>query len=221
MGLRVLILLLVAAAVQGLMPSALNSPASMIGNSKLGCVAMSAADVVERKSKVVDEVKETMAKSALMFSVSLEGITVNEMNEIRQKYPEDVTIRCTKNTLIRRAAEDYPQFQGGEALQKGSNYWFFVPEDRMRESVKIWEDFVSGGDKEQNAIAGGVFQGEYLDSKGVVSVSKLPTKQELMGQTAGLLMQIPTKLARGIKEAGAVKIARGMQRHADGETKSE
>jgi len=45
----------------------------------------------------------------------------------------------------------------------------------------------------------------------VEAVSKLPTKQELMGKTALLLKALPTKLARSLNEAGAVRIARGLE----------
>ena len=50
-----------------------------------------------------------------------------------------------------------------------------------------------------------------LDGKGVDAVSKLPNKQELMAKTAFLLTQLPTKIARGIKQAGAQRIARGIE----------
>ena len=62
--------------------------------------------------------------------------------------------------------------------------------------------------QEDNAIVGGVFEGECLDAKGVVAITKLPTKQELMQQTAIMLKALPTKLARTLNEAGAGRLAR-------------
>merc|ERR1711871_521419 len=122
----------------------------------------------------------------------------NDMNAMRQKFPEDVTVRCVKNTLVRRAAENVPRFQGGDSLLEYSNYWFFVPEDEMRPAVETWNDFVKENKKDDNAIVGGVFE----------AVTKLPTKQELMGKTAILLKALPTKLARTLNEAGATRVAR-------------
>ena len=55
---------------------------------------------------------------------------------------------------------------------------------------------------------GGVFEGEYLDKKGIEAVTKLPTKQELMQTTAVLVKAMPTKLARLLNEAGATRVAR-------------
>ena len=50
--------------------------------------------------------------------------------------------------------------------------------------------------------------GECLDPKGVDAITKLPTKQELMGQTATLLKVLPAKLARTLNAAGAGRLAR-------------
>lgn len=47
-----------------------------------------------------------------------------------------------------------------------------------------------------------------LDKKGVIQITKLPTKQELMGQTAMLIKQLPTKLARSLNNAGAQRLAK-------------
>ena len=57
-----------------------------------------------------------------------------------------------------------------------------------------------------------MFEGEVLDAAGVEAVTKLPTKQELMGKTAMLMKALPTKLARGLKEAtGTAQMARGIK----------
>jgi len=170
---------------------------------------MASAAVVAKKAAIVEEVKGHMETSSMMFCVRSEGITVNDMNMMRQKFPETVTVRCVKNTLVKRAAEDYPNFQGGDDLLEYSNYWFFVPEDNMRETVDTWNDWVKETNKEEeNGIVGGMFDGQVLDTKGVVAITKLPTKQELMQQTAVLLKAMPTKLARYLNEAGATRVAR-------------
>lgn len=62
--------------------------------------------------------------------------------------------------------------------------------------------------QEELEVVGGVFDGQVLDRKGVEAVTKLPTKQELMGQTAIMLKALPTKLARTLHEAGAGRLAR-------------
>ena len=103
---------------------------------------MGSPAVVAKKAAIVEEVKATMEDAALMFCVRSEGIKVNDLNMMRQKFDESVTIRCVKNTLVKRATEDVPKFQGGESLLEYSNYWFFVPEDQMRPAVDTWSEWI-------------------------------------------------------------------------------
>merc|ERR1719217_1623392 len=78
----------------------------------------------------------------------------------------------------------------------------------MRETFKTWNDWVEETKNENIDIVGGMFEGDLLDKKAIEAVTKLPTKQELMGQTAVLLKALPTKLARTLNNAGAQRLAR-------------
>ena len=62
--------------------------------------------------------------------------------------------------------------------------------------------------QEDNAIVGGMFEGQCLDKKGIEAVTKLPTKQELMQNTAIMLKKMPQKLASALNQAGAQRIAK-------------
>lgn len=105
-------------------------------------ITMASAEAVAKKSIVVDAVKEDMEGAMLMFCVRSEGIKVNDINIMRQKFPETTKFRCVKNTLLKRAAQEVPKMQGGDELCKRSNYWFFVPESDVRVSFDIWNDWV-------------------------------------------------------------------------------
>jgi len=202
-----------ATSVVGYTPAAAFNPQRTVIADRSAAVTMGAPAIVAKKTVVVDEVKETLENTMLMFCVRSEGIPVNKMNEMRQKIPEGTTVRCVKNTLIKRAVEGDDRFPAQEAahLFKKSNYWFFVPESDVRETVELWDKFISDTKMEDNAIVGGMFEGEVLDPKGIEAVTKLPTKQELMGTTAVLLKALPTKLARTLNEAGAVRLARSLK----------
>lgn len=206
--LRCVLCLCLCAPLGAFRPAAPLPSRQLLAAGRASNLQMGSAAAIEKKSKIVDEVRETMENSALMFCVRSEGIKPNDMNAMRQKFPEDVTVRCVKNTLVRRAAEDVPKFQGGDSLLEYSNYWFFVPEDKMRTTVDIWSDWIKETKVEEHDIVGGIFEGELLDKKGVIAITKLPTKQELMGKTAVLLKALPTKLARSLDQAGAGRIAR-------------
>lgn len=215
-NLRVALLLLVGlSCVAGLLPGAAPARGAAAGQQRAGAVtAMAGAAALAKKTTVLEGVKENMDGSALMFCVRSEGLRVNELNDLRMKLPEGVRLQCVKNTLVNIAAKDFEQFnaEGLDGLLHYSNYWFFATEAGMRDSIKVWKTFTEeSGRKESGEIVGGIFDAQVLDGKGVEAVSKLPTKQELMGKTALLLKALPTKLARSLNEAGAVRIARGLE----------
>merc|ERR1712070_784115 len=222
-GFAVVILL---QAAEALMPGAIQQQSAVL-SSRTGSVQMAGAAALAKKTVVVEKVRENMDDAQLMFRIRSEGIQPNQLNLFRQSLPEDIKLQCVKNTLVKVASRPDDSHAGYERFNPAdtaavdemlqySNYWFFVPEERMRESVKIFDDWVNDNklkdkDGEARAIIGGFFDGQVLDSKGVVAVSKLPTKQELMQQTAVSLKLVPTKLARSLKAAGAERLAKGLK----------
>jgi len=204
-------LTLCSALVSGYTPAAMRSPQRAAVTDRSGAVTMGSPAIVAKKEVIVNEVKASLEDTMLMFCARSEGMPVNKMNEVRQKLPEGTTVRCTKNTLIRRAIADDERFPEAEDLLKKSNFWFFVPEADVRDTVETWNKFVDESKLEGNVIVGGMFEGQVLDAKGIEAVTKLPTKQELMGQTASLLKALPTKLARTLKAADATRVARAIK----------
>lgn len=115
---------------------------SPLAAERLSPPRMVSAANVARKATVVDEVKQTLQDTALMFCVRSEGISVNNMNAARKMMPDETVVRCVKNTLIERAIADDDRFPKSEELLMYSNYWFFVPETEVRSTVEAWEKFI-------------------------------------------------------------------------------
>jgi len=211
---RLVALAALVASAASYAPATMRVQRTAAASDRSAAVSMISANpgIVAKKQQIIDEVKETLEDTMLMFCVRSEGIPVNKINEVRQKLPEGATMRCVKNTLVKLAIEDDERFPVADDLLVKSNYWFFVGEQDVRATVKVWDDFISENKAlEDNAILGGMFEGEILDAKGIEAVTKLPTKQELMGQTAMLLKALPTKLARSVKGADAGRIAKAIK----------
>ena len=132
------------AATAGYTPAAMRSPQRAIAVDRSAAVTMGAPAIVAKKAVIVEEVKETLENTMLMFCVRSEGIPVNQLNAVRQKLPEGATMRCVKNTLVKRAIEGDERFptEGADDLLQYSNYWFFVPEEDVRETVETWDKFI-------------------------------------------------------------------------------
>eukprot|EP00965_Chrysotila_dentata_P177597 5866995-Pleurochrysis_carterae.AAC.3 len=136
------------AAVQALVPTPLVSRQAAVSGRR-GDIQMAGAAALERKTKVLNEVRSKMDGASLMFCVRSEGIRVNEINALRQTLPDGVEFKCVKNTLVNLAAKEYENFNADniDTLLHYSNYWFFVQEEKMRESVELWNDWIKKGKK--------------------------------------------------------------------------
>lgn len=220
--------LLLAVGVTGLLPTQ-RGPVCRSVPARSATPLMAGVLQMQKNEARVEQLRASMDTAALMFCVRSEGITANEMSELRQAFPEDVHIQVAKNSLIKIAAsaegiERFSPISGDELdINRFSNMWFFVPEDKMRESVEVWNKQSKGFARDSNEIVGGAFDGTLLDGEGVDTISKLPTKQELMQQVAvATKMQITSvarvvkeisaaqRLAKGIKEAQGQKMARAI-----------
>ena len=117
-----------------------------------------------------------------------------------------------KNTLMNRACAGTDYEEATSDLLKGANMWFFIEED-IGGTVKAFDSFTKDfGKKETHEIQNGVIEGTAYDKSGVIAISKLPSKLELITKIAGSIKAVPTKVARVIKAPGektarAIKLA--------------
>jgi large subunit ribosomal protein L10 len=129
---------------------------------------------------LTDQIKT--AKSAVF--ANFQGLKVSESEELRAKCREaGVTYNASKKTLVKRALGDAgfdvdtKTFEGGVATVFGA-------EDEVA-PAQIIADFAK--DHEVVTIFGGILEGEFINAAKVTELSKLPSKQQLLGQLVGTL----------------------------------
>ena len=64
---------------------------------------------------------------------------------------------------------------------------------------------------------GGVMDGKFINGKEITKLESLPTKKQLIGQIAGAIKQVTTKVARGVNGV-SLKAAYGVKAIADGQS---
>ena len=105
------------------------------------------------------------------------GLSVAESNELRAKCREaGVEFRVVKNRLAKRAAEAAELSVVNDLLVGPSAIAFGV--DGPVAPAKVLVDFA--GDNEKLEIRGGYLDGQLLDVGGVVAMSKVPSRDELL-----------------------------------------
>ncbi len=131
----------------------------------------------------VDAVVEAINSARSVVLTDLTGLNVAKVTELRRRCREaGVEIKVVKNTLAKRGVEKTsakalaPYFEGPIAIA--------ISRETENMPAKVLEKFSSENEQLPKLRAGFV-EGNVLDAKGVIALSKLPTKGELVSQLLG------------------------------------
>jgi len=156
----------------------------------------------EKKQSYISEMSTQFDKSEAVIVTHYQGLTVNQLDELRAKMREHgIIFKITKNRITKLALEKTKckdlsnLFTGPTAVA--------LSEDAIA-SAKILTNF----SKEHSnlKILGGIMGNDILDVTGVKNVATLPTLDEARAKIVGILRSPAQKIA-SILLAPASKIA--------------
>ncbi len=149
----------------------------------------------DEKAQAIEEIAAQIEGAEAIFAVDYKGISVPQAAELRGKLHEaGASFRIVKNRLTKRAAEQAGEERLGELLQ-GPTALTFVSGDTAQAAKAI-----SSFTKEHDVLAfKGGFMGELsLDEESFKSIARLPAREVLDGQLAGVVASPLTGLVRGL-----------------------
>ncbi|MGG6294108.1 50S ribosomal protein L10 [Leptolyngbya sp. AN02str] len=169
---------------------------------------------LENKQEIVAELKEQLSQSQMAVVIDFKGLTVAEITNLRNKLRESGAVcKVTKNTLMKIAIDGDDNWQPMSEFCKDSAAFLLLKDD-IGGAIKAYQDFQKASKK--TVIRGGVMEGRALSEDEVKAIGDLPSKEQLMGQIAGAINAVTTKVAVGIKEVPS-SLARALQAVADKE----
>ncbi|HEX2702141.1 MAG TPA: 50S ribosomal protein L10, partial [Solirubrobacteraceae bacterium] len=147
----------------------------------------------DQKSAVIDEIAASISESSAIFAIDYRGISVEQARELRTRLRDaDATLRVVKNSLSERAA-DKAGTEQLKALLQGPTALTFVRGDGAL-AAKAIADFARV--TQLLAFKGGLMDGAALSPGEITTISRLPSRDVLYGQLAGLVANPITGLAR-------------------------
>lgn len=152
---------------------------------------------LEDKKAIVAEVNDAASGALSAVIADYRGLTVGEMTEFRKQAREQgVYLRVVRNTLARRAVEG-TEFECLQDALVGPTILAFSLEDPGA-AARIIKDYAKEHENlEVKALAVG---GLMYDASEIDRLAKLPTREQALGQLAGLLQAPIAKFARTINE---------------------
>ncbi|MFH1286142.1 MAG: 50S ribosomal protein L10 [Candidatus Magasanikbacteria bacterium] len=137
-----------------------------------------------QKEEAMQALAECLKTAKGVVFANFQGLKVSESEELRGKCREQgMHVIATKKTLLRRSLSELginvetKAFDGGVAVICGD-------EDEVAPAQTV-AAFAKNHDV--LTIFGGTLEGKYIDNAMVTRLSKLPNKQQLLGQVVGTI----------------------------------
>lgn len=169
------------------------------------------------KKLMMDEMRQAFAGVRDLLVVDLKGVDAISDNAMRLKLREkEIHLRVVRNSLARKVFTeagitgvcDY--FEGPSAI-----VWGGPSVVDLAKEIAEWADKV-----EPLNIKGGVSDGETISAADVVALSKMPSREEMLGMIVGQVLSPGARLCGLILSPGG-RLASQLKSRAEEESQTE
>ena len=158
---------------------------------------MASNTVLKQKEEEVSRLAEKFKNSNLVLLTDYRGITVDDVTNLRNSLRETkAEYKVIKNNIVRRALETNG-VEGLEGALEGPTA-VITTDSEYLDPLKAIYKFAK--DNEYYKIKGGIVEGKVLSVEELITLAKLPSRQELLGMLAGGLLGTISKLAVGLDQ---------------------
>jgi large subunit ribosomal protein L10 len=138
----------------------------------------------EQKREQFEQLRETLSDVTTLFVVQNRGLSVNQVNELRNKVRSTEAIyKVIKNSVVKLAVEGTPMEPLTPSLI-GPNAFAFTYGDGIA-LAKALKEFTKSNP--QLTFHQCYLEGKVLDAEAAVQVAEMPSKEELVGRLVGML----------------------------------
>ena len=167
---------------------------------------MASETIIKQKEEAVKKLAEELKDTKIILLADYRGINVEDVTKLRAELREtNSEYKVIKNNIVKRALELNGE-SGLNDLLEGPTAVITSKEDYLAPAKAIY-NFTKNHDFYK--IKGGIIEGKVMTAEEIITLAKLPSRQELLAKLAGALLGNITKLAvaldavREQKEANA------------------
>lgn len=135
------------------------------------------------KSEIVAQVKEMLENSTAVYLADYSGITVDEVNNIRNDFrKEGVKYKVYKNTLVKRALDEVGKYDKLADHLVGMTGYIFASDNPVVPAKIIKKYF---DDKHKFSLKACYIEDQYFDGSRLNELASLPSKKEIIASILG------------------------------------
>ena len=157
---------------------------------------------VELKKPIVDEIANSIKDAQAVVLVNYSGLTVEQYTIMRKELREaGINYKVYKNTMMNRAFEGTACEELRQHLE-GTNA-LAISETDATAPARILAKFA----KQYPALelVAGIVEGNYNDQAGIMALSQVPSREELLGKLLGSIQSPIANLARVLNQIAESK----------------
>jgi large subunit ribosomal protein L10 len=147
-----------------------------------------------QKNEVIELLKEKFSQYNNFYVTNTESLTVAQISKLRGVcFTKDVEMQVAKNTLIRKALESLDNEKYSGMYESLNNVTALLFSENPKEPALILSSFRKENNNEKPQLKAAFINGDiYSGDENLVTLTKIRTKNELIGEVIGLL-QSPAK----------------------------
>ena len=153
---------------------------------------MASEKILNQKKEEVTKLANKIKEAKLVLLTDYRGINVADVTKLRADLRNtNSEYKVIKNNIIKRALDANGE-SGLDDLLEGPTAIVIGTEDYLEPSKVIYN---FSKNNEFYKIKGGIIEGKVMTAEEIITLAKLPSRQELMAKLAGALLGNITKLA--------------------------
>ncbi len=158
---------------------------------------MASESILKQKEEEVKNLAEKFKTAKIILIADYRGITVEDVTKLRNSLRDTKSdYKVIKNNIVKRALNANGENGLDEALE-GPTAVITSEEDYLQPLKIIYK---YSKDNEFYKIKGGIVEGKVMSIEELITLAKLPSRQELLGMLAGGLLGAISKLAVGLDQ---------------------
>ena len=157
---------------------------------------------INLKKEEVSKLAEQMKEAKLILLTDYRGINVSDVTGLRTELRNiGAEYKVIKNNITKRALAECG-LEGLEEKLEGPTAVVMSSEDYLEPSKIIYK---FSKDNDYYKIKGGVVEGKVMTAEEIITLAKLPSRQELLSMLAGGLLANISKLAIALDQVRVQK----------------
>ena len=163
---------------------------------------MASENILKQKQEEVSKLAEKLKEAKVILLTDYRGINVEDVTKLRAELRGvNTEYKVIKNNIIKRALDANGE-NGLDDLLEGPTALIIGTDDYLEPS-KIIYNFSKNNDFYK--IKGGIIDGKVMTAEEIITLAKLPSRQELIAKLAGALLGNITKLAVALDQVKVQK----------------